>query len=490
MSKKIVFVAVMLLFGATTAFSQNSTFTTEAIGKAIPGSFGSQISGAFDQQFIGATNKAVVLFEYSGLGRAKQSLASYDYSQNELGRVDMGTIKDFNCYGGFINDGNVDLLFVNNNDDGLRVWRERRTTTLAMQGEQVVLADYKGQKGDEFFFSMGTSADQQLLAGVYVAARKTQDAEVKVALYNRELSEYWKVKVDCFGFNQVFVTDSGEVVLAYFTDKGKCLFTIADGENEEHCGFSLADDVRTKETRLIRYGDGKLLVAVAVQEDERNWMPAKEAGPNIDRIDFYCYDVKSGKLTVTQHNFTDLEVARLTNEKESGSMKYHWVPFGNLQQGIADATGAYLVIDQMWTVYVDGLPSGFHRRGMMVMRVSADGKVEWTRTWRFDNICSPNYRGCLGYRWQPCNDGIMLAMPNSVKNSTLPAEKPVKKFVATRDKAVLSVIRLSADGKERSENFNIDKQSLIGSAHHLDGNKYLLLLSNKKQGQFAHLELK
>ena len=121
MSKKIVFVAVMLLFGTMAAFSQTSTFTTEALGQSIPGSFGSQISGAFDQQFIGATNKAVVLFEYSGLGRAKQSLASYDYSQNELGRVDMGTVKDVNCYGGFINDGNVDLLFVKNDDNNLRV---------------------------------------------------------------------------------------------------------------------------------------------------------------------------------------------------------------------------------------------------------------------------------------------------------------------------------------------------------------------------------
>ena len=487
MSKKIVFVAVMLLFGATTAFSQNSTFSTEPLGKAIPESFIGQIDGDIDKQFIGATNKAVVLFECSGL---EQSLASYDYSQNELGRVDMGSSKDFNCYGGFINDGNIDLLFVKNNDDGLRVWRERRTMNLAMQGEQVVLADYKGQKGDEFLFSMDTSADQQLLAGVYVAARKTQDAEVKVVLYNRELTEYWKVKVDCLGFNQVYVTDSGEVVLAYFTDKGKCLFTIADGENEEHCGFSLADDVRTKDTRLIRYADGKLLVAVAVQEEERNWMPVKEAGPNIDRIDIYCYDVESGKLTVTQHTFTDSEVASLTNEKEKSGLKHHWIPFGNIQQGIADADGAYLVIDQMWTVYVDGLPRGFHRMGMMVMRVSADGKVEWTRTWRFDNSCYLNFRGCLGYRWQPCNDGIMLALPNNVKNATLPAEKPIKKFVATIDKAVLNVIRLSADGKERSENFNVGKQCIIGSAHHLDGDKYLLLLSNRSKGQFAHLELK
>ena len=68
MCKKIVFVSVMLLFGATTAFSQNSTFTAEALGKAIPGR-GSHIGIAFDQKFIGATNKAVVLFEYSGLGR-------------------------------------------------------------------------------------------------------------------------------------------------------------------------------------------------------------------------------------------------------------------------------------------------------------------------------------------------------------------------------------------------------------------------------------
>ena len=53
-----------------------------------------------------------------------------------------------------------------------------------------------------------------------------------------------------------------------------------------------------------------------------------------------------------------------------------------------------------------------------------------------------------------------------------------------------TLFRSDANGKERRESFNIEKQGIIGAAHLLDGNKYLLLLSGKTKGQFAHLELK
>lgn len=484
MMKKIVSVAVMLLMGGMMAFAQNATLKTEPLGKPL--------ADDYSQKFIGANSQGVVLLEYSGFGylRTNQALVCYDYAQNELARVDMGKTKEVNCYGGFLNDNNVDLLMMTENDNGMRVWRERRDMSLKEKGEQLVLADFKGQKGDEFFFAMGTSNDQQLLAGVFVASRKTQEPEMWVGLYSRELNEYWKMKITPTPCSQVYVTDSGEVVLSYVNEKGLCSFTVVDGENENHYGFRLLDEGRVNETRMIRYGDGKILLASALQEEKRTIMPAKEGGPNIDRIDIYCYNIESGKTNVVKHTFTDQETARLCNEKDKSGMKHHWVPFGNIQQSIADATGAYVMVDQMWTIYTDGFPSDFNRVGMMVMRVNADGQVQWSRVWRMENNCHPNLKGIMSYRWQPYSEGIMLAVATHVKNADTPEEKSVKPFKPTKHDALLSVIRLKADGSGNRENFNIDDQGIIGSAHPMGSDKYLLLLSGSRKGQFAHLELK
>ena len=228
MMKKIVSVAVMLLMGGMMTFAQNATLKTEPLGKPL--------ADDYSQKFIGANSQGVVLLEYSGFGylRTNQALVCYDYAQNELARVDMGKTKEVNCYGGFLNDNNVDLLMMTENDNGMRVWRERRDMSLKEKGEQLVLADFKGQKGDEFFFAMGTSNDQQLLAGVFVASRKTQEPEMWVGLYSRELNEYWKMKLTPTPCSQVYVTDSGEVVLSYVSAKGLCSFTGVDGEKENH----------------------------------------------------------------------------------------------------------------------------------------------------------------------------------------------------------------------------------------------------------------
>ena len=484
MMKKIVSVAVMLLMGGMMAFAQTATLKTEPLGKAL--------ADDFSQKFIGATDRGVVLLEYSGFAylHTNQALVYYDYAQNELARVDMGKTKETACYGGFVNGDNVDMLLMTYDDNGMKVWRERRDLSLREKGERLTLADFKGQKGDDFFFAMGTSANQQLLAGVFVASRKTQEPEMWVGLYSRELNEYWKMKVSTMPFTQVLVTDSGEVVLSYVNEKGLCSFMVVDGENENHYGFRLGDDAKICETSVIRYGDGKILMAAAVQEERRSVMPAKEAGPNIDRIDIYCYDIESGKTSVVKHTFSDEETARLRNDKDKSGLKHHWVPFGNLQQSIADGTGVYVVIDQQWTVKTDGMPSDFNRVGMMVMRVSADGKVEWTRTWRMENNVHPNLRGIMGYGWQPCSDGIMLAVATNAKNVDAPEEKSVKPFKPTRQNAMLSVIKLKANGKASRKDFSIDDQGLIGAAHCLGGDKYLLMLSGRRKGQFAHLELK
>ena len=76
-----------------------------------------------------------------------------------------------------------------------------------------MLGEYAGEKGDDFGFGIATSPNQQLLAGVFVARRKLQGTNVKVGLYSRELEEYWTMPTSCTKFNNVYVTDDGDVLL-------------------------------------------------------------------------------------------------------------------------------------------------------------------------------------------------------------------------------------------------------------------------------------
>ena len=449
--------------------------------------FGKMIAKANEPRFIGYADNSVVMVDYHN---RKAIVTRYDMSQNVLASAELGTKKEIDSYGGFINGRHVDLLNVRNTEGGMRVYRDRRDLqTLEPEGEQLTLAEYKGHSDDKYIFTLGTSPDQSLLAGVTVAARKGYDPEVKVALYNRELEEYWHMPVRSAGFNQVLVNDSGEVVLALCTTNTKKYntFTIVDGESEKQVSFKLKDDGWPMECTLLRYGNGKLILAVAVREENHTIMPI---GSNVDRVDFYCYNVKNDELTISRHNFTDQECNRMANVKEDKSPKHHWVQFGNIVQGIADGDGAYLMLDQTWTVTKNDFPVEQHRMGMMVLRVDSDGRVQWVRAIRMGAISSWGGRDMIAYRWRSTPNGIVLAAAQHIKNIDLADNQNIRHLKAMKDKAMLSVITLDRTGRTNRQNFEIGKQSVIGAPHTIDNNSFMIFLMGGGKGQFSRLTVK
>lgn len=461
------------------AGAQNVEFQTEAVGKML--------NKSNEPRFIGQTENSVVTVDYL---KRKAVLARYDMAQTELARVELGTEKEIENYGGFINGNNVDLLNVTYPKGGMRVYRDRRDLkTLQPKGEQLTLTEYKGNSDDKYVFTLDVSPDQNLLAGVSVAVRKGLDSDVKVALYNRELEEYWHMNAHSSGFNQVMVNDSGEVVLALITTNTKKYntFTIVDGDKEEQVSFKLKDDGWPMEATLIRYGGGKLIVAVAVREENHTIMPI---GSNIDRIDFYCYDVKRQSLSIEKHNFTDQECNRMANKKDDKSMKHHWVQFGNLVQSISDETGAYLMFDQTWSVTKNDIPIEQHHMGMMVLRVNADGKVQWVRTLRVAAQSSWGGRSLINYRWRRTANGIMLAAPQNAKNVDLTDDMAIRDFKVLKDNAVLSVFTIDPRGTVKRHNFDIGKQTIEGAPHGSDNDHFTLFIVGSGKSQFGQLTIK
>ena len=71
---------------------------------------GRALAKSYEPRFIGCENGQVVFIEKAGRLRNKMELASYDMEQKELARVQMTDNKEVQCYGGYINGSNIDLL--------------------------------------------------------------------------------------------------------------------------------------------------------------------------------------------------------------------------------------------------------------------------------------------------------------------------------------------------------------------------------------------
>lgn len=438
--------------------------------------------------YIGSDGENVVFIQRSGRLKNRLELVKYDLSLKEQCRAGLDGGEDYRCYGGYINGGHIDLLYSTFIGEGMRVYRDRRSlATLAPEGEPLMLADYSGEKGDRFYFGNAVSPNGKLLAGVFVADRTAQGTEVKVGLYDHQLEAYWTQNCSRSNFDNVYVSDEGDVILYSFGSKGDCRFTILDGEEIHNVEFQLPEGDLVLQRALLRYGNGNILLATAVRHENHVVMPV---GSNIDGIDIYCYNIAGKKLTVQHHPFTMHEVNRLCNDKEDRDQRHMWVQFGQICQRIADSDGAYLMIDQTWTTSMNGVPTGEQRMGMMVMRVDPNGKILWTTAKRTTTSITWKERDYLDYKWLPTPTGVMLAWTDHIANVSFPPSKPVKLFIPFKNKAALNVWTLTHDGKEDQSFIELSRQTMAGPAHSLDApGEYILLLTSGNRQQLTKVKL-
>ena len=237
MKKNLLSLLAALLL-ATGLQAQTITFDQLPVGKGI-------VKNSIPH-FIGCDGESVVLIQRSGRLKNRLELVKYTMGLKEQCRAGLDGGEDYRCYGGFINDGHIDLLYSTFIGEGMRVYRDRRSlATLAPEGEPLMLADYSGEKGDRFYFGNAVSPNGKLLAGVFVADRTAQGTEVKVCLYNHQLEAYWTQNCSRSNFDNIYATDEGDVILYSFGANGECRFTILDGE-----------DIRNVSNFRRRYLDG------------------------------------------------------------------------------------------------------------------------------------------------------------------------------------------------------------------------------------------
>lgn len=438
-------------------------------------------------RFIGYDGQNLVLLQYTGRLKSHLELVRYNSSLQEQQRIPLNKDKGHTCHGGYINGNYIDLLQSVNTGNGLHVYRDRRSLqTLQTVDTSLTLARFAGEKDDFFSFSTSVSPNGKLLAGVSISKRIAQEPEMKIGLYDHQLEEYWTQTIACVNASNVSVTDQGDIILYSLYDKGECHFTILDGEETKNIKFKLPDSDPIIERTLLRYGNGNILIATAVQQENHLIMPA---GSNIDRVDIYCYNIQKKKLSVTRHPFTLTEVNRLTNSREDKKQNHSWVQFGNICQTLSDSTGAYLILDQFWSTSTNNVITEIHRMGMMVLRVDSNGNILWSTAKRLSNNIAWNKSDFIAYRWLPTPTGIMLAWVDHLNNATLPMGKPVKAFTLFKHPSALNVWSLTSDGHEDQSFIELNRQVSAGAAHCLDTlGQYIVLLTNGRKDQLTTIK--
>ena len=162
----------------------------------------------------------------------------------------------------------------------------------------------------------------------------------------------------------------------------------------------------------------------------------------------------------------------------------------SLNQTMEDGDGCYAMLDQTWRVTLDGVPSSFHRMGMMVCRIGDDGRFEWVKTFRVSNVTDWEARRLADYRWVKTAKGPLLVWVEGKSSYDNPEEKPVKDFKTLNSAGILTALLMGSDGSLTRQHYEIpSKQSLLGAPHLMDNGDYLLLMRGSSRGYFAKVKL-
>lgn len=476
--KKMFFAAI-----AISILSFHFSVSEAQVGEVTFYPQGKVVAKTFEPRFIGYKDGQVVLVEMAGRLRNKMELASYDLEQNELARTLLTDDKEVECYGGYINGDFIDLLMAEMKDNGMRVYRQRLAAqSLQPTSDKVLtLANFKGTQGDKMAFMPGISPNQKLLAGLFLIGRENQMGEVQVALYNRELEEYWKMDSRCRRFDMMYVTDSGEVLLGNYTN-GKYNLYILDGEKEEE--FSFKAEATFTEIQIARYAEG-MVFFVYTHSSKDNVL---DPGTMIDHIGVICYDTKNQSVKVERHGIAKQEYNRLNNEKDDAKVRKddYRVMYMSLNQTQEDEDGCYAMLDQSWRLTMDGVPTEFYRQGMMVCRINNDGNFEWVKTFRISTTTSWEARNLASHRWVKSSKGLLLLWVESKNSFDNAEEKTIKDFKALNSAGILSAMLLKKDGGSERQHYEMSsKQALLGAPHLLDSGEYLMLIRGQSRGYFA-----
>lgn len=486
--KALAIAVTIILAQSLMAQTVNVTFEPQAKG----------VAKHRRQTFVGSDGNCAVFLQNKGTMSFKIELASYDMQQNELARVAFcktkidGLTPLVNIEKAMVNGNRLDLLLSSEKEHVLTVYHEQRDmATLQVIGENKLLARIEGEDGDQFYTFSSISPNGKLVGLATVRQTKFHEATIRATLYSRELNEYWSMSVPVHSFNQILVTDEGDIVLAWVNgeeQRGTVSMSVTDGESSEKYTFNYNTNGFMINNSLGRYANGKLLVVATLSATTGRKLTG---GSNIDCVDAITLDTKTGSTSIDRRRFTNEELCLMEN-REGTTTNSQYMFYCTLEQVLPDNEGAFVIIDNKWDTYSTsqyGSSLSYRtRRGMMVLRIGEDGRFEWADTRRSRSRVGALYTNWGDYRWQYTPNGIMLARATSKNDVGKQSNVPVNEIVAFSD-ANLTVLCIDRKGNTTEAHFDIGKQCLLDCAWPLQDGSWLVFVSEKKKGAFGKIHI-
>ena len=171
--------------------------------------------------------------------------------------------------------------------------------------------------------------------------------------------------------------------------------------------------------------------------------------------------------------------------------RYCWDNYPYYGGPCPDRDGCYAMMDQTWTVTMDGRLSTENRSGQVVMRVDDEGEIEWVRIFRMSQTGTASELPMVHYRWVMTDRGPMLVWAETKKSADYADNEPVIGFVPFSTAGVLTAAIIDSDGNITRQHWPLAaKTGLQGRPTMMENGDWLLLLRGKTKGHLATLKVK
>lgn len=483
MKKTISLVAAVAL--TASALAQVGTLTLRSEGKALA-------TGSYQSTCFSLDTTSLLFEQNASLVNARYELARFDMNQKELARIrykrQAGRSYDYVFDNGTVVDLLISDLGLGDTPPGL--YHERRDpANLKPLSDPEPLHTIQREAGQGICFAR-LSPDKQLVAGFYITLGDGKPAEVRVALYNRKLEEYWNMTSRLTTIGPMMVTDSGEVLIAGCsqkkgTDETVYEVLVFDGEHDNSYRFTTHHKGRVSDLQLASYHNGKIALFATISKEGHT----NKNESYVDRLLSLCYNTQTKTLSDEIHKLTDVECNRLGNKDDDARAK-NAVRFLQIENVATAPDGRYdVLLTQRWREYVDGLPTGIYTQGLMVASIDANGRFAQTYTRRVNTGVAINQSTMNQYKLMRTAHGALLFFTQHASSADRGEDERVKRFQPMHDKTAITTLYIPDNGSVVEQNFPVDKYGILGTPVSLGNNSYLLFLRTKKKSQVAIFEM-
>ena len=432
--------------------------------------------------YIGSTADRVYLMNVpANVGKKQKNfptLISYDLNLVEQGRVQLTDNPDQKTYGGFVNNGTVDMLMTESTKSEYKVYKvSYDPATLARKGEPKELASFSNRENGKQYTFVNSSQSQEWL-GLFFAVLTDNHAEWLINMYDTELEELWSMEFSMDAIDSYFVTDSGDVVVAGYykmknSDETSLHFSILDGEKER--AFSCREvlpDLQNME--IVRYADGKIyctgLIKGEAQDETSRWSSG-----------FYSlvYDTKNKRMSKFEKvDFTKEDICDLCNVPRRMKVKVMSTDKMSLVSSHFDNEGATVVYERSFNFYLNNVFTYTDYVGMLMYRIDNNGHIAWNKTVPRDVQAPSGVENGVRTRLIPAGDAYTIFYVDSPANLTPKPDKPAAPTSIDKSKQILMAMTIDRHGDITRRGLEIPSKSVcIGTPHKTGDNEYMLLLS-------------